>query len=1021
MIKSILFLFTLLLFGGGLWAQDRQVSGKVTSTDDAQPIPGVNILLKGATTGTVTDSDGLFKLPVPSTGGTLVFSFIGMVTQEVEIGDRMMIDVQLAPDTKQLSEVVVVGYGTQERADVTGSISKIKSSEIQNLPVTSYEQALQGRTPGVQISSPSGELGAAMKIRVRGASSVTANNQPLVVIDGFIVTSTDQTNFSDNNNSNPLADLNPNDIESVDILKDASAAAIYGSRASNGVMLITTKRGAKGKTKFNFNYSTGVSDPTHLRSFLNSKQYIQMFTAAAGNAGYTTDPAGLDAAWGDAGGGPYTGSGSFSDLVTKGANADWQKPAFRTGRMSQYDFSASGGDDKTKFFTSFGFLDQQGIIINNDLKRLSGRFNIDHSVSDKIKFGLSINQVYSKKNNIPENNSFGSPLEGNAIASIIPLRDATGDYNDATFYGNPYRGIANFKDNSTQWRNFSNIYGSWDITKNINFRSEAGVDFLGLYEYGWTGKKVPVTIATPSSGKYGTSRVINYNVNNTVNFNKTFAEKHSVQVLLGQSLQKSVGEYASMQGLGLPTDDFQYLANATQNSSFSSSSTSFSYTSVFGRVNYKLNNKYLVSASLRNDGSSRFGQNKKYGWFPSASVGWIITEEPFMKNMGLDNVINFIKIKSSIGVTGNSEIGNFVSRGLYTSTYFGDRVGLYPTQIANNDLSWEKTTQWDVGIEYTLMNNRISGGIDYYTKNTNGLLLALPINPSSGYTSTLRNLGKMTNKGWDIYINTKNLVGKFKWTTSFNISTFTNEVTDLSGKEILPSGRNLNAAIVGQPLGVFFGVPYAGVDPATGDALYRLANETTTNNWSNASQRQNFRVLGNPNPLHYGGITNNFQYMGFDLTVFGQWSYGNKIFNSSAIFQQQVFSNYGLDNQTLDMLSYWKNPGDITNVPRPELDVNNGARTSSRFVSDGSYFRFKTVSLGYTLPNTIANRIKFNSIKFYVTGQNLFTITKYKGNDPEVNYNAPSASTQSMNLANGVDYYSAPQARSIIFGIKLGF
>jgi len=1000
----------------GASAQQHVITGKVKSTEDGQELPGVSVVVKGTAIGATTDTNGNYTLDVPANGTTLVFSFIGMVTQEIEIAGRTTIDVFLVNDVKQLSEVLVVGYGTQDRESITGSITRVKGSDIQNLPVTTYEQALQGRTPGVQISSASGELGSVMKIRVRGASSVTANNQPLVVIDGFIVTANDQTNFVDNNTSNPLADLNPNDIASVDVLKDAAASAIYGSRASNGVILITTRRGSQGKTKFNFNYSTGTSQPTHLRSFLNNTQYAEMFTAAAKNSGYTTDPAGLDAAWSD-----YGGAGSFTNLVARGTNDNWNKAAYRTGRISQYDLSATGGNDKTKFFTSFGYLDQTGIIVRNALNRFSARLNLDQIVTDKLKFGLSINQVYSLKRNVGENNVFNSPQESNAISPIIPIKDKTGEYNDSTFYANPFRALANSKDKSTQFRNFSNIYGSWDIVKGLNFRSEAGVDFLSLYEYGWQGTKYPTSAGTPNSGKYGTSRVINYTINNTFNYTKEWNDVHSLQLLVGQSFQKSTTESAFIQGQGLPTDNFQYLANAAQNTSFNSALTSFSYISYFGRLNYKFNNKYLISASLRNDGSSRFGKNVQYGWFPAASVGWILTEEQFIKDLGVDRVINFFKLKASMGKTGNSEISNFASRGLYSSTFFGDRPGLYPTQIANNDLSWEKTTQTDVGVEFTIANNRISGGVDYYSKNTNALLLARPLPTTSGYISTLRNLGKMTNRGWDIYLNTKNIVGNFKWTTSFNISTYKNTVTDLDGQPILPSGRSLNAAIVGQPLGVFYGVQYAGVDPKTGDALFTLADGTTTNSWAKASQTQNFRVLGNPNPLHYGGITNTFEYKGFDLTVFGQWSYGNKIYLSSGVFQASGFTNFGLDNQTLDMLHYWKQDGDITNVPRPELDMNNGARNSSRYVSDGSYFRFKTITLGYSLPKALLDKFRISSLKIYATGQNLFTMTKYKGNDPEINYTSPNATTQTSNLANGVDYYSAPQAKNLIFGIKLGF
>ena len=655
------------------------------------------------------------------------------------------------------------------------------------------------------------------------------------------------------------------------------------------------------------------------------------------------------------------------------------------------------------------------------MNRFSARLNIDQTVNDKLKFGLSINQVYSLKNNVPENNQFNSPLESNAIAPIIAIRDRTGDYNDSTFYANPFRAIAYSKDKSTQLRNFSNIYGSWDIVKGLTFRSEAGIDVLSLYEYGWQGSKFPTSAGTPSSGKYGTSRVINYNVNNTFTYSKEINDVHSFKLLVGQSFQKSATESSFQQAQGIPNDNLQYLVSASQNTSFNSSVTSFAYVSYFGRINYKFNNKYLVSASIRDDGSSRFGINTRYGWFPSASVGWILTEEQFVKDLNIDRVINFFKLKGGIGKTGNSEIPNFAPSGAYNTTFFGNRGGLYPSQIPNKFLTWEKTTQTDLGVEYTFANNRISGGVDYYIKNTNALLLNIPVPYTSGFGSALRNIGKMTNRGWDVYINTKNLVGKLKWTTSFNISTYKNKVTDLNGQPILPTSRSLNAAVVGQPLGIFYGVEYAGVDPLNGDALFRLADGTTTNNWSKASQTTNYKVLGNPNPLHYGGITNSFEYMGFDLTVFGQWSYGNKTYLSSGVFQASGFTNFGLDNQTLDMLHYWKKDGDITNVPRPELDMNNGARTSGRYVSDGSYFRFKTMTFGYTLPRAVLDKFKISSLKIYATGQNLFTVTKYQGNDPEINYTAPNASTQTANLANGIDYYSAPQAKSLIFGIKLGF
>ncbi len=1004
------------------FAQTKSVKGTVKDSK-GEPIPGASVLVKGTLKGVSTDADGNFEIEIPSDSQKVLLNvfYLGMKPLTVS-SDADLSNLIMEEDVKELKEVIAIGYGTQEKIDNTGSISTIKGKDFANVPVTSYEQAIQGRAAGVQISSASGELGAAMTIRIRGSASVTASNQPLVVIDGFVATTDNQTNFEDNNASNPMADLNPNDIESIQILKDAAAAAIYGARGANGVILIITKRGSGGKTQFNANFSMGISQPTHLRKFLNSDQYVEMFTAAAKNSGYTTDNDGLNQAWTD-----YGGGGTFSDIVKQGNNENWNKAAYQTGIYSQYGLSATGGNDKTKFYASFGYLDQKGMVISNTFKRLSGRINLDHTVNKWVTVGLSTNQVYDVKNNVPENNVFQSPYEANAIAPILSIKNPDGSYNNDPYYANSFEGIANFKDKSTEFRNFSNAYAAINILPSLTFRSEIGLDLLNLYEYGWQGAQFPILAGTPSSGKYGTSRVINYNTNNYLTYTKTLAEKHHVQATVGQSYQNSSSEYSSMQGQGLPSDDFKYMENASQNTSFSSSSTNFTFTSFFARLNYNFSHKYLIGLSLREDGSSRFGANNRYGWFPAASLGYVISEEQFYKNLGVSNYVNLFKLKSSIGVTGNSEIGNFASRGLYNSTFFGANGGLFPSQLPNKDLKWEKTTQWDIGLELGMFQSRINAGVDYYIKHTHDLLLFRPIPSTAGYlndagsSSTLRNVGSLQNKGWDFYINTQNLVGKFKWSTSFNISTYKNTVTDLNGQPILPGSRNLNAAVEGQPLGVFYGVQYAGVDPANGDALFYLADGSTTNNWSKANQPANYKVLGSPNPKNFGGITNTFSFKGFDLSIFGQWSYGNKIYYSSGIFQSSGFTNFGLDNQTVENLSYWKQPGDQTDVPRPELDKNNGARTSSRYLYDGSYFRFKTMTLAYTLPISLVSKAKFTSVKIYVTAQNWFTITKYKGNDPEVNYTSPDASTQTINLQNGVDYYNPPQAKTLIFGITAGF
>ncbi|MFN8437336.1 MAG: SusC/RagA family TonB-linked outer membrane protein [Cytophagales bacterium] len=1017
----------LCLMYGSISAQDTLLKGRIVDEEGAG-VPLAVIMLDGTSLATETNDSGYFELNIPQDSTKKLSDYYLMISS----GEANKLKVNAGADlsavlyktkTTTLKEVLLIGYGSQDKTENTGSIAKVEGKDIANLPVTSYEQAIQGRMSGVQIGSTGGEIASKMNIRVRGAASLTASNQPLVVIDGFIVTSEDQGNFTDNNASNPMADLNPNDIESVEVLKDAAAAAIYGARGANGVILITTKRG-KGdtKTQFTVNFSTGWSKAAHVRKFLNRSQYIEMFTEAAKNAGYTTDEAGLDAAWGDYGGGPYSGAGSFSDLVSRGTDSDWQKSAFQTGHFNQYDLSAKGGSQKTKFYTSLGYMKQDGIIIRNNMQRLSYRFNLDNNVNKYVTWGMSTNFVYNLRNNTPENNQFNSPLEANALAPIISIKDRTGEYNDSTFYANPFRATYNTIDRTTQLRNFSNGYLSINFLKDFTFRSEVGLDYLGLYEYGWNGSKFPTSAGTPNFGKYGTSKVLNYSTNNTVTYLKTIAKKHKIQALLGQSFQKSDFEYSFIQGQGLPNDNLKYLTSASQNTSFSSSATSYAYESFFGRLNYSFVGTYLLGVSMRNDGSSRFGANKQYGWFPAISAGYIISNTDYFRKSGLGKYIDLLKIKTSYGKTGNSEIANFASRGLYSTSYYGSTGGLYPTQLANSNLSWEKNSQWDAGLELSIFKSRISASVDYFNKLTKDMLLSMPVPSTSGYASTLRNVGKMENKGWEISVNTKNIDKEFKWSTSLNISFYKNKVLDLNGQSILPTGgRALNAAIENMPLGAFYGVQYAGVDPESGDALYYLADGTKTSSWSKANQAANYKYLGNPNPKHFGGITNSFEYKGIGLMIFGQWSYGNQIYHASGIFQSSGFTNFGLDNQTVEMMSYWKSPGQVTNVPRPQLDMNNGARASSRYLSDGSYFRFKTITISYTLPEKMVKKAKFNMVKVYVTGQNFFTITKYKGNDPEVGYVAPTASVQTNNLNIGNDYYSAPLPKTIIVGVQLGF
>lgn len=1003
--------------------QARVLQGKVTDQHQT-PIEGAIVWSTSHRVQTATDSTGVFRLALPQADSQKVvlrIDFVGKKTLLIS-EDQDLQQIVLQDDSTALDETIAIGYGNQHKLENTGAIASIKGSDIAHLPITSYEQALQGRLPGVQITSAGGEIGAAMTVRVRGAASVTAGNQPLIVLDGFVLTTESVSNFKENNAYNPMADLNPNDIQSIEVLKDAAAAAIYGARGSNGVILITTKRGVAGKTVFQADYSTGISLPTHLRSFLNRDQYVTMFTDAARNAGVdVSSTSALDAAWAE-----NVGGGQFSQLVAEGANSNWNKESYRTARFSQYGLSATGGSEKTRFLASFSYLDQQGIIVRNDLKRLSGRFNFDHEVSKRVNIGLNIHQVYSLRHNIPENNQLHSPLEATALAPLYNIRDpATHEYNGNTNYGNPFFALANSQDRTTGLRNFSNGYLSIHLLPTLVWRSEIGMDLLHHYDYKWKGSKFPTSAGIPSSGQYGTALVLNYSTNNTLTWDLAWNTHHHLQALVGHSFQHAKTEMSGMQGQGLPTDNFRYLANASESTSFSSSATAFKYNAVFARLHYHYRHKYLLSASIRRDASSRFGANRQHGWFPAISAGYVLSEEAFFKRTPLFPIVHLLKLRTSIGSTGNSEVGNNASYGLYNSTFWGSQGGIFPSQLSNPNLTWERTTQWDIGLEFGMFRNRISGGVDYYQKNTQQLLLALPIPATSGYidpaglNSTLRNTGSMHNKGWELYITTYNIDRKVKWSTTFTISQYKNTVDDLRGQIIYPAGNNFNAAVEGQPIGVFYGIEYAGVDPANGNALYYLANGDTTSNINKADQSENYKALGSPHPKHYGGIGNKVEYRGFDFFLFGQWSYGNKVYNGAGVFQNGGFE-YS-DNQTEDMMDYWKQPGQITNVPRPVLGQNNGAIASSRFLSDASYFRIKTVTLGYTLPKPLIQKIRFTEIRIYLTGQNLFTITPYKGNDPEVNYVAPGSATQHTNLSNGIDYYSPPQAKTYLIGINATF
>ncbi len=987
-LKNLCLITSLLLFLiSAASAQSRMVRGKLVNATDGTPIAGASIQAKAGAGSAISDDEGEFQLEI-TVPTTLVISFVGFKSLEVfSEGDLSSLRLEEA-GPESLDEVIVVGYGTRIKKDITSSIARVSGKEFENLPLPSFEQALQGRAAGVFINSGSGKLGQGLNIRIRGISSISANQQPFFVIDGVPVQNQPIGSYTEPDN--PLAAINPDDIESIEVLKDAASSAIYGARASNGVILITTKSGKAGKTKVSAGYYTGWSRPTRKGEFLNAAQYRELFHDAAVNAG-----------WG-------SGEEEFAwESATDDWNSDndtrWTDLSFQNGKVDQYNLSLNGGDQRTKFLISGSWNDQKGILMTNRLRRANGRINLEHNLNKNIKLGVNLSLAKMLNNRLFDDNSFTNPLMLNAIPPIQAAYLPNGEPNPNTLYYNNLIEVANAKKLATTYQSTSNAFAEWSILPSLSFRSQVGLNWNNLQEDEYLGR---VTLdGAPGGSSYSnqvTSTIVNYT--NTLNFHKNFSEKHDVDALLGIEYLDGVVSGSSVTGRAFPDDRFTKIASAAIISEGSSTATGYSFLSYFAKANYKFNDRYLLGASYRIDGSSRFGRETRYGSFPAVSAGWILSEEAFLRN---SSVLSFLKLRASYGKTGNAEIGNFSSRSLYSAAAYADISGMIASQIGVAALSWEKTDQFDIGLDFGFWNNRISGEIDYFDKDTRALLFNVPTPAINGFSSITRNIGSMRNRGWELVLNGNILTGAFKWNASVNLSTYANKITSLLAP-VPPESRTLGRLALGQPFGQFYGLKYAGVDPDNGDALYYKNDGTTTNDVAEADDM----ILGNPNPDFYGGFNNRFSYKGFDLDIQCQFVQGVDVFNMAGLYQA-VNGNY-FDNQMVDQMNYWRKPGDVTNVPQPRLYEGNGSVTSSRWMQDGSYFRVKSINLGYSIPRTVLNRFGIENARVYAAALNLFTFTRYTGYDPEVN----TAYMSSVTL--GHDFYTPPQPRTISVGINLG-
>ncbi len=1045
MLKKILLpLLMVGFFVPAIFAQTGSITGTVTN-QDGDPIPTANVLLVEIARGAATNLGGKYTIDnVPAGTYTLRVTFVGYMDYEDEVtiqeGQTITKDVVLQEGTIGLEELVVVGYGTKLEEELTGSIARVSGEDVKNVPVSNIEGALQGRVAGVRINSNNGKLGQAISVRIRGASSISAGKEPLFVIDG-VPMYTQNLSTASNADLNPLAALNLNNIKSISILKDASAAAIYGSRASNGVIIITTKEGQRGPTQYSVSYQIGFSEPSGYRDFLNGEQYIKLFTEAAINggiyafnrggnpAGFPSEQAAIDVYLGIVKG--------FFTRVSKGRNwrenpfnTNWQQLAFQDGANQKFNISASGGDEDTRFFISGGYSDATGILIDNNFTQFSGRINLDHTASDKLQLGVNLSLNRSLNDRVEYDNSFGTPLQLVAQPPISPLYvDADGDPTNGYQQGDEYierplyvNGLDIAKNNSFSTNAFhtlGKVSANYQIMSNLEWQNEFGIDLINQREETYYNTQLDYYVGSQGSGYSAFTQVQSYNANSYLTYLLTVNSDHNFEIVGGSSYNWVTYEFTSVGGEDFPNDNFHNLANAASITSGSASETNYSFLSFFARANYDYNGKYLATLSFRADGSSRFGINNRFGYFPAASAGWILTEEDFLSE---SDFLSFLKLRASYGITGNAGIANFASRGLYSGSSYVGNPGISPAQTPNPDLKWESTAQLDIGIDFGLFNGRITGKLDYYRKTTTDLLLSVNLPGQTGYVSQLRNVGSLENYGFEVVINTINTAGEFFWTTNFNFSINHNTIKDINGQVI--EGGFINRAIEGYPIGVFFAHEYAGVDPENGDALYWI-NKTDpetgigvidhslgkTNNPNLANQVP----IGNPNPDFIGGIGNTITWKGFRLDMLWQFVYGNKIYNGGGVYMSASAAYF--DNQTIDQLNAWQEPGDITDVPEARLFWGNGLVASSRWLSDGSYLRLKMLSLSYDFGVALLEQLNIRRARLFITGSNLLTFTKYPGWDPEVNTDIISDS----NIGLGTDFYAAPQPRTISVGIDLGF
>ncbi len=1015
------FLVLLISFKGN--AQNKTIAGKVVDGKTNETLIGATVQIKGTTTGTATDSNGSFSIRATE-GALLEVKSIGYATITVPVDLNGQMLIKLNPTNSALNEVLVVGYATQRKADLTGAVSSIKSSDIASLPVGGADQILQGKAAGVAVTQSTGAPGDAINVRIRGVGTIN-NNNPLYIIDGIPT-------------QNGINEISPNDIESISVLKDASSAAIYGARAANGVVIITTKRGKIGKPKVSLNAYSGVQTSQHLIKMANTSQYVTAYNIAAAADGRAQIPASVIAGLPD---------------------VNWQKEVLKPAPISNVQLAISGGSENTTYIVSANYFAQDGLIKNSSFDRLNLRTAINSNISKIFTVGTNINLGYAKNRQVgTSGDGFGAGNPGASVTRYAlfrtpatPVFNQNGQYvdipNHPEFFGdglNPVGFADNYNRNFNNYSLLGNVYIEINPIKNLKIRSDFGTNFLiSDYKQFFATWGIDRFLNSPNSLAQSNTNQFDYNWTNTATYNLTIAEKHVFNFLAGSELVKSNTQAfgASRTQYSDQSPTFQYLDNGLGIQQNGGNQTHWALFSLFGRINYAFNDKYLATVNFRRDGSSRLDPHNQYGNFYGGSLGWRIDQEEFMKDI---KPISLLKLRAGIGQLGNQEIGNYSyatlisGAGYYPFNGTGNQGNAINT-LGNPNVRWETSTQTDVGLDLGLFNSALQISADYFIKNTSGMLLQPAQATSAGSAaSAYVNAGSMRNQGFELEINYRSSISKkFKYSIIGNLATIKNRVTSLAGGAPLVGGRIDNnyyatQSAVGQPVGSFYllqqeGIfqnpqqvfthAYQGAGIQPGDVMFK--DISGPNGKPDGVINEYDRTyVGSPIPKLTYGLTGNLSYAHFDVSLFFQGVYGNKLYNQINTDIEGFYRSFNITERAAT--ESWNGEGSTNQFPRLSWNgATNNKRPSTRFLEDGSYLRLKNVQLGYTIGDQLIKRLKISSVRFFVSAQNVFTVTKYTGIDPEIYTNSNSSGDGVR--AVGIDWGTYPSARTITAGVSANF